>query len=200
MSSSPREATQPPDLRTVGRVGKPHGIRGEFAVYLESDDPDWLAGQTSFQAQTPAGLQTWRVTSARFHGAKLLLTVDAVANRDQAEAFRGTPLLLPDALVRDHLSEPDYFLNSDLVGLLVVDGGSGETHGRVRDVFEMPAQNLLEIEREDGTTFLVPFTKPIIGEVNDSRLVVHLPEGLVDCNRNGRPSGRPRGIRKHGRR
>lgn len=171
-------------FRKVGSVLKPHGLAGEFVVFLESDFPDWLARRSEFFVESGAEMVSWRVEQARFKGDRLLLKVDAVQSREGVDALRGTGLFVAEADARDAIDHDDYFFNSDLVGLEVVDYVDGDLYGKVVAVLEMPAQNLLEVERPGGKRFLFPFVKALVKEVlQDSRkILVVMPEGLMDCN------------------
>ena len=171
--------------RKVGELLKPHGIRGEFIVFLESDFPQWLAERPCFYARLDNKMVAWNVVHARFRKDRLILKVDALENRDAVEAARGTGLYLPECEARAAIEDPDFFYNSDLIGLSMVDRESSTCFGTVQQVVEMPAQELLEVGTEDGETFLVPFIAGMVDEIDleGGVIKVTLPEGLIDCNR-----------------
>lgn len=161
---------------------KPHGIRGEFSVLLESDFPQWVARQPRLFAEVGGRLLPWDVTSARLNGKRLFLTIAQLVDRTAVEDARGTALLVPEQDAREASDDPDYFLNSDLVGLTVIH--ADHKLGQVRKVIEMPGQNLLEVARPEGSTFLFPFAHKLIERIdlNAGTLFVYLPEGLLDLN------------------
>jgi len=173
--------TNDDEFRQVGRVLRPHGVRGEFIVYIESDFPNWLAKRKSFYVPGDKGMVLWQVLSARFSGKKLLLKVDALPDRTAVEAARDTPLFLPDQEARQATDDPDFFYNSDLVGCEVFDTREQKVIGTVRAVVEMPAQNLLEVVEGQGPAVLIPFINPIVGDIQAGRIEVNLPEGLLEC-------------------
>ena len=75
---------------TVGRIAKPHGVRGELSVQNRSDNPDrWLPGSVLFDATG----RTYTVRSARPHGERLLVTFEEIGDRTAAETVAGTELL-----------------------------------------------------------------------------------------------------------
>jgi len=124
----------------------------------------------------------WRVSQARLHQGKLVLRVDELSDRNAVEAARGTALFVLEEEARAAIDDPDFYLNSDLVGLQMWQGDL--CLGQVTGVYEMPAQNLLEVERDQGKSFLVPFSQEhVIGiDLEAGRLNVNLPEGLADIN------------------
>ena len=171
-------------FRSVGTVLKPHGVKGEFVLFMEADFPDFVARQTRFFAEIDNKMQPWRVERARFKVDRLVLKVDAIADRDAVESHRGTRLYLTEAEARAATDDPDYFFNSDLVGLVMVEAETETAYGRVREVIENPAQNLLEVETESGGCFLFPFAEALIEgvDISGGTIQVRMPEGLIDCN------------------
>ena len=163
---------------------KPHGLKGEFTVFLESDLPRWVAKRKTLFAEVDGKAIAWRVQSSRFHQDRLLLRVDALPGRTEVEAARNTPLYVPEKEAQQALTDPDFFYNSDLVGMTIIEKSDGTLYGKVVDVVEMPGQNLLEVARPDKSTFLVPFIKAIVQDIDRDADVIHvaLPEGLADLN------------------
>ncbi|WP_175510283.1 ribosome maturation factor RimM [Micromonospora phaseoli] len=185
----------------VGRIGKPHGIRGEVTVEVRTDEPDTrfapgmvlrtmpgVNGATGGGAQpstagpevpfqVPEGLA---VESARWHQGRLLVAFEGVLDRDVAEALRGTLLTVDSADVAPP-EDPEEFHDHQLVGLAVVNP-AGERLGEVVRIDHAPASDLLVLRRPEGRTALIPFVKAIVSEVDlaGGRVVVDPPSGLLD--------------------
>ena len=88
----------------VARLGKPHGIRGEFTVEVRTDRPDErLVPGMTYATDPDIGELT--LTSARWHRDRLLLAFDEVPDRTRAEEIRNTLLLAEqdDRVVSLHL-------------------------------------------------------------------------------------------------
>ena len=78
----------------VGVVLKPHGLRGEVSVQSRSDNPDrWTPGSIVFDE---AGTE-YRVTAARAHGSRLLVSFEGIGDRTAADGLRGRQLLVPES-------------------------------------------------------------------------------------------------------
>lgn len=165
----------------VGSVLKPHGVRGDFFVYLETDFPEWLANSKAFFIESTAGMERWVIQHARYDGKRFIAKVESLPDRTAVEQQRGTALFLPEEEARQASSDPDYFFNTDLVGCDVYDLLSQRELGKVQAVIEMPAQNLLEIARPAKQPLLIPFVQPIVAEVENGRIEVRLPAGLEAC-------------------
>jgi 16S rRNA processing protein RimM len=122
------------------------------------------------------GLRRFVVTGAGEAKGNLIVKVEGVLDRDQAQALNGLRLYVD----RDRLSacEEDEFLHADLIGLDAVNA-DGQPMGRVRAVHDFGGGDILEIERPGGAeSILAPFTKAIVPDVNLAarRVTVDLPE------------------------
>ena len=114
----------------VGRIGRPHGIRGELTVQVRTDEPDLRFAAGSVLATEPAARGPLTVSSSRWHSGRLLVRFDGYADRTSAEDLRGTLLVMDSAEVVPS-ADPDEFHDHELIGLGVVTAGGGP--GRRRD-------------------------------------------------------------------
>ena len=178
-------AQQPSDIEVVvGRIGKPHGIRGEVTLDVRTDEPDRrFAPGTTLRAEAPAGADrrptALTVARARWHQSTLLVTFEELADRNAAEAVRGTVLYA--TIGHDEKPEdPEEYYDHQLVGLAVVDL-DGTALGEVRAVVHGSAQDLLTVRTPDGRDALVPFVAALVPEVDvdAGRVVVADRPGLV---------------------
>ena len=168
----------------VGRIGKPHGLRGEVTLDVRTDEPERrFAPGTTLRAEAPAGADrrpsTLTVARARWHQTTLLVTFEELADRNAAEAARGT--VLHATIGRDETPEdPEEFYDHQLVGLAVVDL-DGTPLGEVKAVVHGSAQDLLTVRTPDGRDTLVPFVSALVPEVDldAGRVVVADRPGLV---------------------
>lgn len=137
-----------------------HGIAGEVRLKVFADD---IAAYRSFNG----GALTLR--SVR-HGANGAIARFAeIADRNAAEALRGTALTVPRSALPP-LDEGEYY-HVDLLGLPVV-SDAGEALGTVVAVDNYGAGDVIEIERPDGKRFMVPMRPEAVPEWDADRLVV----------------------------
>jgi 16S rRNA processing protein RimM len=167
------------DTVVVGRIGRPHGVRGEVTVEVRTDDPDLRFAPGSVLLTDPAGRGPLTIAGRRWHREVLLLTLDGVASREAAEALRNTELLVPVADLPP-LEDPEDFYDHQLIGLTarLTDGA---VLGSVVAVQHEGATQLV-IERTDGDEVLIPFVTAIVPTVDlaAGHLVVDPPEGLLE--------------------
>ncbi len=145
----------------MGRIGAAHGIRGEVRITPFTADPLSLAGYGPLETDRP-GL-TVTIAAARLNGNVLVARLVGIGDRNAAEALNGVSLLLD----RERLPPPegdDDFYHADLIGL-EARLADGHILGTISAVPNFGASDLLEVSAS-GETFLFPFTKAVVPEVN----------------------------------
>jgi 16S rRNA processing protein RimM len=171
----------------VGRIGRPHGIRGEVIIGVRTDEPDlrFAVGAAvdagpSPDGEVPAGRAPLRVAAARWHSGQLLVAFAGVTDRTAASELTGRWLSV-DSSQLPAAPDPDEFRDHELIGLAVRTPG-GEAVGVVTDVLHY-GQDLLVVQRPAaGPDVLVPFVKAIVPEVDVAAgvVVIDPPPGLLD--------------------
>jgi 16S rRNA processing protein RimM len=168
----------------VGRIGKPHGIRGDVTIDVRTDEPERrFAPGTTLRAQPPQGshspLRTLTVVRSKWHTNVLLATFAEIGDRSAAEAARG--IVLHTTIAADEAPEdPDEYYDHQLIGLAAQDL-DGTHLGEVTGLQHGSAQDLLAIRTPDGRNTLVPFVAALVPEVDlaAGRVVIADRPGLV---------------------
>jgi 16S rRNA processing protein RimM len=186
----------------VGRIGRPHGVRGELVIGVRTDEPDlrFAVGATLDVAPDLADLEgrpgprgsggdgspgpaqhTVKITSARWHSGQLLVRLAGIEDRTAAGELTGRWLSV-DSSQLPRTTDPDEFRDHELIGLSVRTP-DGEPVGVVTDVLHH-GQDLLVVRRADAQQdeCLVPFVKAIVPTVDLAAgvLVIDPPTGLLD--------------------
>lgn len=177
----------PDFLIAVGAIRRAHGVRGEASVELLTDSAARFEelGRVFLVDPKRATVLESAVTSVRPHGERALVRLEGIASPEEVSRFRDWTIEIPQDEARA-LDQDEYFLH-DLIGLEVVDR-EGNAIGRVVDALEGVAQLLLRVETSAGLRFEVPFVEALCPEVDleQRRLTVDLPEGLIELNRGGK--------------
>ena len=163
------------DRIKVGKITGAFGIRGELKVYPYTDRPERFEELDSIFA----GENEYNITGVRYQKNLVLLRLEGISDRTGAEKMKGTDLTIRRENLRE-LEEDEFFI-FDLIGLEAVDE-NGVHLGRVRDVIQNSAQDLYEIETDDGKKHLIPAVYEFIPEINlNSGIMVIKPiPGLLD--------------------
>ena len=188
-----------PDCASVGRVRRPHGVRGELVVEALTDEPDAILapGRRVFQGTHEGALwldpksratRELHITGLRRKMDGWLVTFSEVTDRTEAERWNGRHLMVPVA----ELSEPDEgeVFAHELVGMRLIEAGTGKDLGEVIEFYELPQGLLLEFRGLSGVASL-PFVEEFVDDVDREgrRIVVRLPDGLLDADVVGESAG-----------
>ncbi len=164
----------------VGRIRDAHGIKGELFVALKAKTADWLESLEVLGLKTASGLefQSHDVTAARPHKDGLIVRLQNVDDRNQADLLRGSTVAIPEEYLEGD-TEDGLFLQQ-LEGAKIFDTKGVEVGTVVAFGFN-GAQDLLVIENPKGR-FDIPFVEDFIVELdlNEKHIVMELPEGLVE--------------------
>jgi 16S rRNA processing protein RimM len=159
-----------PELR-IGRLTKPHGVKGALRLELLTDFPD------RFQPGNVVQVDGRRLTilSSEERDGGLVVSFAGVATRDAAQALAGRYCTLP--LVEARALPADHFYHFQLVGLSVFDQRRECELGRVEEVLSYAANDVLRVA-SGNSELLIPMVKGIIRSVRPAEgvITVELPE------------------------
>ena len=166
-------------LLEIGRVIKPHGLRGELRVRLHWAESDALSRVEHVILTLPgAAPRGWAVEVVRRSPLGVLLKVAGIEDRTAAETLRGATVSLPrESLVP--LEPGEYYL-ADLVGFSVVI--SDVPLGEVVEVRTHPTVDSIVIRTLAGTQVEQALAAPWLEEVDSERRLVVLSssDGLIE--------------------
>ncbi|MCG2794462.1 MAG: ribosome maturation factor RimM [Actinomycetia bacterium] len=166
------------ELLVVGMILRPHGVRGAVVVEAISDFPGRFLPGSRLLLETSATFRDVVVNSSSPHKGRLLVILEGVDDRDQAERLRGCHLWISARQV-DTLGEGEYWIH-ELIGMNVLREDGSEL-GRVRDIALRDVQDILTVARPDGREFQVPFVGEFVRGVDTGNrtITVRLIEGMV---------------------
>ncbi len=163
--------TEKPTLVFVAQVGAAHGVQGEFKLLSHTDDP--LTVLEFNPLLDEKGEPALSITAARAHKGALLVRAEEVPDRTAADKMKGLKLYV-DRAELPQTNEDEYYI-TDLIGLSVVDV-AGNPVGKVANVDNFGAGDLLDIRPLEGANFYVLFTLENVPDVSlaDGKVVVDL--------------------------
>ena len=167
-----------PETVAVGRVLRPHGVRGEVVVEVLSDVPArFQKGSRVTGVREGAPPLPLTVAAGRVHKTGAVVRFEGYDDRDRAGELRGLDLEVPRAEV-PKASRGTYY-QFELLGCLCRDRGA--ELGRVVEVVEDGGGVMLIVEGE-GRRIPVPFVKEFLRRVDVAAgtIDLELPEGLLE--------------------
>jgi 16S rRNA processing protein RimM len=163
----------------VGRVAKPHGVRGELKVQLHWEHSSVLLHVDSVvlcSGQHPA--RSYGVERARRSTRFVLLKLRGVDDRAGADLLRGAAVAVARAQL-PALGEGEFYLG-DLVGARVL--GPGGLVGDVVEVLPYPSVDVAVVRTPEGKLVEQPLTEPWLERVDATQGCIHLSstDGLIE--------------------
>lgn len=169
------------EMAVVGRIVRPHGLRGDVVVHPETDfvDQRFHVG-ASFSTQTATGDEQLTIRTSRLAGGRPVVGFEGVSTVEQAEALVGLELRVPEETLQP-LGEGSYYLHQ-LAGCVVSTTGGAHV-GTVAKVVGGVGSSRLVIDGERGE-ILIPLANEICVEIDveAKRIVIEPPDGLLDLN------------------
>jgi 16S rRNA processing protein RimM len=174
--------TSEPHQLVVGRLRKPHGLKGDVTLFPLTDDPArvfapgrsvWLVG---LDGATVAGPLT--IERSRAYHREWLVKIVGAERREDIEPWRGLFLAAPATELAPPADDEVYLHELDGFAVRLPD----ETPlGLVSGVYELPSGLMIEVQGPKRE-FLLPYRKEFVAQVDRAgrRLVVTPPDGLVE--------------------
>lgn len=164
-------------LTAIGRIRDAHGLKGEVFLALKAKQADWLDDVTELVFATPAGeSKTFLIESVRPHKDGLLVFLEGVTDRTQAEALRGSIVSVAAESLQAEPGERLYL--GELLGRKIEDATLGVL-GPVVALGSNGAQDLLVVETSKGR-FEIPLVDDFLKEITPEIIHMDLPEGLLE--------------------
>jgi 16S rRNA processing protein RimM len=161
-------------LLAVGRVLRPHGVRGELLLEALTDFPERLAEKEVVylgEAAVPHALKR-----ARIHRTQLLIQLEDCVTLEAADALRGQLVQIQEAQAAP--LPPGQYYQHQVIGLEVVTE-TGENLGSVTDILETGANDVYVVTGTAGELLLPALSSVILQiDLEAHRMVVHLLDGL----------------------
>lgn len=167
------------EVYKIGKIGKPHGVKGELTLFFD-DVFDRVEAEYLVLCVdgilVPFYMDDWRFKT----GETALVKFTDIDTKEAASELTGCEVFFPK-----HLSdrEEDDLTWDEIKGFEVVDANHGNI-GNVVSIDESTVNVIMEVETAKGNIILVPANENLIKEVDpeNRRIVVDLPDGLVDLN------------------
>lgn len=166
------------DLIELGAIQDAQGLHGQIKVRPHSSDPVtllsikeiWLSviprGRASVAtSHEQASLQLYKVKQAKMHSGTVVMALDGITDRDQAEALKGARILVGRDLFPKAESDSYYWV--DLIGCKAINL-QNESLGQVIDVTDNGAHGVIALGDPESSIVkqLVPFVKEVVQKVD----------------------------------
>lgn len=161
-----------PERLTIGQIASPHGVRGEFRMYINTHFPERIPELSRvYIGDEP---EPRKLIRARIQGNLAIMRVEGISSREMVDELRQTPIQI-DFDDAAPLEEGEYY-HFQIIGLLAFDD-DGNQIGEVVDIIETGANDVYVIRGEDKRELLIPALTETVPEIDieNGRMLVRPP-------------------------
>ncbi len=165
------------NLFPIGRVVKPHGIRGKMKVeYFGDDLRRFLSYREIFIQDETNGLESYEILEVVSQPPRLIVRLKGIEKIEETEPLIGKEILVEKEALPE-LEEGEYYW-ADLLGM-EVETREGKRIGKVKQIFPTGANDVYVVEGRRGEIFL-PAIEGVIETVDLKKRVMKVVrmEGL----------------------
>ncbi|NQU66823.1 MAG: 16S rRNA processing protein RimM [Candidatus Marinimicrobia bacterium] len=163
----------------LGRIVKPHGLRGDTKIVLFNSSSRTLESNMTVRLENEGGdKRDVRISNVRYTPKFAIVQFEEYDTVEEVETLRGYMLSVERSMFPS-LSDDDYYL-TDLIGFSVHDV-NGENYGSVKKVMNYPANDVLIMDYENRE-ILIPIVDEFIKLIDFEKQIVtvNLIEGLLE--------------------
>ncbi len=159
------------ELLWTATVKNPFGIHGEVKIHPHNDDCSYLKKLKVVVLRAKDGTeQQFTVQSFRMLGSQPLMKFEGFDSPEEAKALNGRHLMVQRKWAAP-LKKGQYYV-ADLIGCMLVH--EGETLAEVVNSVDGAQAVLLEVRNTEGLSFMVPYLKEYIGDVDLKERTIEL--------------------------
>lgn len=168
------------DYLILGKVGKPHGLRGDVKIVCFSEQPENFSHYRElFLLNSSGGISgTLTIVNYRIQGSSAIVKFAELASRTDAEKLTGQKVVIAKSELPTIAGDEFYW--HQYIGKEVLQS-NGVLLGKIKELFNNGAQDILVVVR-NNEEILIPVTKETVVEEERDKLIVELPPGLVELN------------------
>lgn len=165
------------EVYKIGRIGKPHGVKGELSFHFDDDVFDRVNADYIVLDMEDI-LVPFFIDEYRFRSDETaLIKFTDINTGEQARELTGHDIYFPRALA----DEADGTSSAaQMIGFSIIHAGNGKNIGKLKAVDNSTINTLFEIETPEGQEVLIPATGDLVKAIDtDSQTItMHIPEGL----------------------
>jgi len=165
------------NLFSIGRIVKPHGVKGKMKVeYFGDDLRRFFSYREIFIQNEASGLESYEILEVVPQPPRLILRLKGIEKIEETEPLIGKEIFIEKEALPE-LEEGEYYW-ADLLGM-EVETQEGKRIGKVKEIFPTGAHDVYVVEGRRGEIFL-PAIEGVIQSINLKKRVMKVVrmEGL----------------------
>lgn len=169
----------PKDVYRIGRIGKPHGVKGELSFQFTDDVFDRVEAEYVV-LETDGILVPFFIEDYRFRNeATALVKFEGVDDEHRARELTHSEVFFPYALADDNEQQLSW---AAFIGFQLIDGRTDCVVGEICDIEDSTINVVFHVKTAEGREVLIPAASELIQDVNqhDRQIEIMLPDGILD--------------------
>jgi 16S rRNA processing protein RimM len=168
------------DYFPVGRIVKPHGLKGEMVVEVEEGFEDSICDSEYILLEVEGGLVPFFATGEGVHFRTptiFSVTFDDVDSAEKVIPLCGCKIYLNEGISQEEVTRDEF---NELIGFTVFDTEKGEL-GKIIRTDDYSGNIVLTVQYRD-VEILIPLSDELVSELNHEKREIHIncPEGLIE--------------------
>ncbi len=167
------------EVYKIGKLGKPHGVKGEISFAITDDvfdrvDADYLVLDID-GILVPFYMEEYRFKNDE----NVLVKFEDIDSQEQARNYTGCEVYFPRELSD---SDGENMTWAEIIGFMLVDAATGKTVGTIDHVDDSTINLLFEVTSTDGKELLIPASNDLMEGVDADKKEIRMavPAGLLD--------------------
>lgn len=155
----------------AGQIVNTHGVRGEVRIVPLCDSPEFLMDIDVFYLDGAP----MKLTGKRVHKGSLIAKPQGIDSANDAALLKGKILMFN----RDDVELPEgQDFIADLIGLTAIDAATGESFGKVTDVFSLPSNDVYVVKGQHQ--YMIPaVSEYLVGsDIDGGTITFRLIQGM----------------------
>ena len=166
------------DVFKIGRLGKPHGVKGEISFQFDDDVFDRVDADYLF-VEIEGLLVPFFMEEYRFRSDDVaLMTFEGIDTEEKAEELTGCDVYFPRSLAAD--DDKETVSKAEIIGYKVIDAESGKTVGSISAVDDSTVNLLFDVNTGNDD-ILIPASPELIKDIDRKAhtITLSIPDGLL---------------------
>jgi 16S rRNA processing protein RimM len=170
---------QKKDCYFLGKVTKPHALKGEVILWLDVDNPDVYDKLKGVFLEIKNELVPFSIDNIQIRGKKSIAKFDGIDIIEKTENIIGADMYLPLSTLPKLSGKKFYY--HEVIGYEIFDQNSEKTIGQLKTIYESSGQDLFAIDINE-IEVLIPIVDEFILQVDHTLKTIRIaaPEGLID--------------------
>ena len=161
-------------LTELGTIKRPHGLKGELKVQIDSFYFDDIQALTALFIEKGDTFLPFFIEEFQPQASQTIIKFESIESKEQASSYTSKKLFA----LTEQLSEVLINVKEQYIGKTVIDSNKNEI-GEIIDVDEMPTQLLFKV-LYNNKQVLLPFHESMLVEESANSVTINIPEGLLD--------------------